>query len=116
TYFPDAQKIILVQDNLSTHRPASLYEAFPPPKQGGSSSVSNGITRQSTAAGSIWRNPSSASFRPSASIGVSRTNKPSSTKSQLGKMIEMSTTPRPTGNSPQRTHVSNSSTYTRQSD
>ena len=29
TYFPDAQKIILVQDNLSTHRPASLYEAFP---------------------------------------------------------------------------------------
>src|SRR5947199_6446553 len=29
TYFPDAQKIILVQDNLSTHKPASLYEAFP---------------------------------------------------------------------------------------
>jgi transposase len=29
TYFPDARKIILVQDNLSTHRPASLYEAFP---------------------------------------------------------------------------------------
>ena len=29
TCFPDAQKIILVQDNLSTHRPASLYEAFP---------------------------------------------------------------------------------------
>ena len=29
TYFPAARKIILVQDNLSTHRPASLYEAFP---------------------------------------------------------------------------------------
>ena len=27
--FPDAEKIILVQDNLNTHTPASLYEAFP---------------------------------------------------------------------------------------
>ena len=30
THFPDAKKIILVQDNLNTHKPASLYEAFPP--------------------------------------------------------------------------------------
>jgi hypothetical protein len=29
THFPDASKIILVQDNLNTHKPASLYEAFP---------------------------------------------------------------------------------------
>ena len=28
-HFPDARKIILVQDNLNTHNPASLYEAFP---------------------------------------------------------------------------------------
>jgi hypothetical protein len=28
--FPDAEKIILVQDNLNTHKPASLYVAFPP--------------------------------------------------------------------------------------
>ena len=27
--FPDAEKIVLVQDNLNTHCPASLYEAFP---------------------------------------------------------------------------------------
>jgi hypothetical protein len=27
--FPDAAKIILVCDNLNTHRLASLYEAFP---------------------------------------------------------------------------------------
>jgi hypothetical protein len=26
---PDAAKIMLVQDNLNTHKPASLYEAFP---------------------------------------------------------------------------------------
>jgi hypothetical protein len=29
-YFAAASKIVLVQDNLSTHKPASLYEAFPP--------------------------------------------------------------------------------------
>src|SRR3954464_4907057 len=29
-WFPDAAKIALVQDNLSTHKPASFYEAFPP--------------------------------------------------------------------------------------
>jgi hypothetical protein len=27
--FPDAAKIVLVQVNLNTHKPASLYEAFP---------------------------------------------------------------------------------------
>jgi hypothetical protein len=32
TQFPNARKIILVQDNLNTHKPASLYEAFPPDK------------------------------------------------------------------------------------
>jgi len=26
---PEAEKIVLVQDNLNTHKPASLYEAFP---------------------------------------------------------------------------------------
>ncbi len=28
--FPEAEKIVLVMDNLNTHRPASLYEAFEP--------------------------------------------------------------------------------------
>ena len=28
--YPDAEKIILVMDNLNTHKPASLYKAFPP--------------------------------------------------------------------------------------
>jgi len=31
-YFPHAGKIALVQDNLSTHKAASLYEAFPAPE------------------------------------------------------------------------------------
>lgn len=29
-YYPDAECIVLVLDNLNTHTPASLYEAFPP--------------------------------------------------------------------------------------
>ena len=29
THFPDAVKIVLVQDNLSTHTPAALYATFP---------------------------------------------------------------------------------------
>jgi uncharacterized small protein (DUF1192 family) len=28
--FPRAEKIVLVQDNLNTHKPASLYQAFAP--------------------------------------------------------------------------------------
>lgn len=30
SHFPDAEKIILVMDNLNTHKFASLYEAFDP--------------------------------------------------------------------------------------
>jgi len=29
-HYPDAEKIVLVMDNLNTHKPASLYEAFEP--------------------------------------------------------------------------------------
>ena len=28
--YPEAERIVLVMDNLNTHSPASLYEAFPP--------------------------------------------------------------------------------------
>ena len=29
-HYPDAERIVLVMDQLNTHTPASLYEAFPP--------------------------------------------------------------------------------------
>ena len=29
-HYPEAEQIVLVMDNLNTHTPASLYEAFPP--------------------------------------------------------------------------------------
>jgi len=31
-YYPAAERIRLVMDNLATHKPAALYEAFPPPE------------------------------------------------------------------------------------
>jgi hypothetical protein len=32
--YPQAEKIVLVQDNLNTHSPASFYEVFPPEQAG----------------------------------------------------------------------------------
>jgi hypothetical protein len=29
-YYPEAEKVVLVMDNLNTHSPASFYEVFPP--------------------------------------------------------------------------------------
>ncbi len=29
-HYPDAERVVLVHDNLNTHTPASLYEAFAP--------------------------------------------------------------------------------------
>ena len=76
--FAAAKVIVLIKDNLSIHSKASLYEAFRPGKPGGWSSGSNGVTRQNTAAGSIWRSRNSAaSCRPSVSTAASPISKSS---------------------------------------
>jgi hypothetical protein len=56
-HFAAAEKIVLVQDNLNTHAPASLYEAFPP-------QASSGTTRPSTEAGSTWTSRAGRALRP----------------------------------------------------
>ena len=87
-HFLNAKKIVLVQDNSPRagasgalrSTPTSQLRStklFPLPKQSGWPNGSNGTTLQSTAVGSIWRSPNWVSFRPSASIAASRTNKPS---------------------------------------
>ena len=58
-HFPSAEKIELVQENLSTHTAASLYAASPHQKRATSLSGSNGITRPNMEAGSTWPNPNS---------------------------------------------------------
>ena len=111
-HFPNA-KIVLVQDNLNTHKPASFTRLFQHIRQDGSSSGSNGITRQSTAVGSIWRNPNSPFSYRNASTAASPTSESSSIKSPLGRLTAMPITPKPTGSSQPMTPASNSSIYTR---
>jgi DDE superfamily endonuclease len=114
-HFSAAQTIVLIQDNLNIHSKAST-RPFRPPKPGGWSSGSNGVTRQSTAAGSIWRSRNSPSYRPSVSIAASATSNSSLTRSPPGNRTAIKITPRPIGTSQPPPHASNSSTYTRQSD
>ena len=47
-HFRRASKIVLVQDNLSTHKPASLYEAFPAAAAGSTSAGSAPVARAHT--------------------------------------------------------------------
>ena len=115
-HFANAKTIVLVQDNLNIHSKVDFMRPFPPLRPDGSWNASNGITPRSTAAGSIWRNPNSASYRPNASTAAYPTNKPSSTKSPLGSTTEMFDTPRQIGTSQPQTHASNSSISTLQSD
>ena len=69
-HFRHVKKIVLVQDNLNTIKRLRSMKPSRLPKHGGSLSVSNGTTRPNTAAGSIWRHPNSASYRPNAWIAA----------------------------------------------
>ena len=106
-HFPNAKKIVLVQDNLNTHKPASLYEAFPPDK------ARRLVERFEWHFGSIWRNPNSRFSYRNASTAASPTSESSSIKSPHGRLTAIPITPKPTGISRPMTPASNSSTYTR---
>ena len=61
TDFAHAKTIVLVQDNLSIHSKASLYEAFPAVEARRLVERFNGTTLQNMAVGSIWPVSNSAS-------------------------------------------------------
>ena len=63
THFPDTAKIVLVQDNLNIHKPASLYEAFPAPEARRLVERFEWHYTPSTAVGSTWPDPNSAFSR-----------------------------------------------------
>ena len=84
THFKDAEKIVLVQDNLTTHSPASLYEAFPPAEARRLVERFEGTIRPSMAAGSTWRSRSWPFCPPNASTGASPTGRLWSTRWQPG--------------------------------
>jgi hypothetical protein len=71
--FPDAEKIILVQDNLNTHTPASLYEAFPEEARRLVQRFEWHYTPK-MAAGSTWHSPNWPFSPPSASTAGCPTN------------------------------------------
>jgi len=107
-HFPDARQIRLVQDNLNTHKPASLYETFAAERRGGSSSASSGTIRPSTAAGSTWPSPRSPFSCVNVSIVASPTAKRSLRKPPHGRNGETNITPKPIGSSQLPTHASSS--------
>jgi len=112
THFPKAKKIVLVQDNLNTHKPASLYEAFP---AAAARRLTERFEWHYTPTRQLARpppNPNSAFSRRNASTAAFLTLPRSSRRSPRGKPIETNTTPKQIGNSLPTTRASNSSIYT----
>ena len=60
TAYPHAPVVRVVLDNLNTHRMASLYETFPPPRPAASSNVWSSTTPPNTPVGSTWQRLNSA--------------------------------------------------------
>lgn len=75
THFPKARQIVLVQDNLSTHKPASLYQAFPAAEARRLVERFEWHYTPGTAVGWTWLNPRSACCHASASTGASPTSR-----------------------------------------
>ena len=77
THFSNVPKIALVQDNLSTHKPASLYEAFPAARGSPARrAVRVALHPKARQLAGHGRSPNSACCPPSASIGASPTSRP----------------------------------------
>ena len=99
THFPDTAKIVLVQDNLNIHKPASLYEAFPAPE---ARRLVERFEWHYTHKHGSWLDlaeSNSAFSRRNVWIAASLTSKSSPTKSPHGTTTATSTTSKPTGNS-----------------
>jgi hypothetical protein len=115
-HFAHAKTIVLVQDNLSTHSKASLYEAFPAVE---ARRLVERFEWHYTPKHGSWLDLAESELGVLTSQCLNRCipNKQiSSTKSPPGSTTAMPTTPRPTGNSPPKMLASNLSIYTLQSD
>ena len=82
--FPEAERIRVVLDNLSTHTAAALYAAFPPPRRAACSGGWSSTTRPSTPAGSTWLRSRSASSEANVSTAASKAATASSPRSTPG--------------------------------
>jgi hypothetical protein len=112
THFPEASKIVLVQDNLNTHTKASLYEAFPAAE---ARRLVERFEWHYAPKHGIWLDLAQAELGVSprnASTAASPKSKSSPMKSPPGSATATSTTPRPIGSSQPKMPASNSSTST----
>ncbi|QIO49589.1 hypothetical protein ELI49_33990 [Rhizobium ruizarguesonis] len=71
--YPDANRVRVVMDNLSTHTASAVYQTFPAAEARRSCDVWNSTTRPATRAGSIWPRSRSASCADSVLTAVSTT-------------------------------------------
>jgi DDE superfamily endonuclease len=96
-HFPNAKKIVLVQDNLNTHKPASLYEAFPPDK---ARRLVERFEWHYTPKHGSWLDMAESELAVLAAQCLDRRIPDKQiTKSPLGRLIATSITPKPTGSS-----------------
>lgn len=109
THFPEAKKIVLVQDNLNTHKPASLYEAFAPEE---ARRLAERFEWHYTPKHGSWLDMAESELSVVSCQCLDRRipdkHKPWLRKSPLGRNGATSITQRPTGSSPLPTHGSSS--------
>jgi hypothetical protein len=108
--YPEAERIVLVMDNLNTHTPASLYEAFDPAE---ARRLANKLEIHYTPKHGSWLNmwprSSSACSAANASTDECPTSRASRPRREPGKNDEMPLATRSTGASLRRTRASSSS-------
>jgi hypothetical protein len=111
-HFPNAKQIVLVQDNLNTHKKASLYEAFPAPEARPRRAFRvelHAQTRQLARSGRVRARRSLLAMpRPPHP----RQANPHRGSRRLGSTIAIAITAKPIGGSQPKMPVSNSSAST----
>jgi DDE superfamily endonuclease len=116
-HYPDAERIVLVQDNLNTHTPASLYEAFAPAE---ARRLADRLELHYTPKHGSWLNMAEIELAMLAGQCVDRrlgdraTGRPWSGRSRRGRRRATGPAVGSTGGSPPRTPASSSSTSTPQ--
>ena len=104
-WYPDAETIVVVLDNLNTHTAAPSMKPSHRRRRTAWPIVSSSITPPSTAAGSTWPKSNSVSSAGNVSTAVSLTNRPSPPKSHTGRRSATANASRLTGSLRLLTHA-----------
>src|SRR6266545_6364431 len=110
--YPEAEKVVLVMDNLNTHTVASLYEAFDPATAFALAQRLEIHHTPNTAPGSTSPRSNCPHSPANASTAASPTSTPSTPNSPPGNTPPTPPSVRSTGTSPPTTPAPDSATYT----